>query len=275
MLAVLTRTAVAITPAALHALVRRDAQTERARERSVRPGNLAALVPPVPRRRRARPASAAAAGVRSPPRSALLRVRAVPWAAPAPEFSRQAVIYSDAVMPATRPRFGIRLGTWMTARLPIPASSADPGQIELVLSRTVHGTRRVLPAGTLLFCEKRLNGATRRMELIAVQGITPGGKQFRLRGRVFDTARIPGLSGVVSVDAARMLRRSAGRGVLAAGSAAVGSLLGQNGAGAAAAGAATETMLSDSGRMISGRARRAHLIDVAPQPVLIRVEATF
>ena len=265
--------AAAITPAALHALARRDEQAERLRARFVRPGDLAALAPPAPRPRSA-PRVSATARRHAGRRHVVLHVRDVPrdplWAG-----SPQAVIYSDAVAPDRRHPFGIRLGTWMHARLPTRASSADPGRVELVLSRTVHGRYRRLPAGTLLFCVKRLSGATQRMEMIAVQGITPGGREFRLRGRVFDTARVPGLAGVVTVDAVRMLRRSAGQGVLAAGGTAVGSLLGGTGAAAAAAGAATGSLFSDAGRAISGATRRMRLIDVAPQPVLIRVEATF
>ncbi len=272
-LTALVPAAAAITPAALHALVRRDEQAERVRARLVRPGDLAALAPPAPRPRRV-PRAPAAARRRAKTFPSVLHVRDVPgdppWAA-----SPQPVIYSDAVVSGRRHRFGIRLGTWMHARLPARASSADPGRVELVLSRTVHGRHRRLPAGTLLFCVKRLSGATQRMEMVAVQGITPGGREFRLRGRVFDTARVPGLAGVVTVDAVRMLRRSAGQGVLAAGSTAVGSLLGGTGAAAAAAGAATGSLLSDAGRAIGGSTRRVPIIDVAPQPVLIRVAATF
>ena len=265
--------AAAITPAALHALVRRAEQAERLRARLVRPGDLADLAPPAPRPRHA-PRVSAAAHRRARRQHAPVRVRDVAED-PSRAASAPAVIYADAVAPDRRHRFGIRLGTWMHARLPTRASSADPGRVELVLSRTVHGRQRRLPAGTLLFCVKRLSGATQRMEMIAVQGITPAGREFRLRGRVFDTARVPGLAGVVTVDAVRMLRHSAGQGVLAAGGTAVGSLLGGTGAAAAAAGAATGSLFRAAGRTIGGATRRAHFIDVAPQPVLIRVEATF
>ena len=272
-LAALTPTASAITPAALHALVRAQMAARHARARSVQPGNLAALVPPGPGRRMRPGAAGDAAGA--------LRVRlprAVPTVlGPAPAFAAaRPAIYSDAVMPDRRHPFGIRLGTWMRAQLPTRISSADPGLVELRLSRTVHGVRRRLPAGTLLFCAQRLSDTAQRLELTALKGITPGGFEFWLRGRVFDTARIPGLSGVVTVDTVRLLRGSIGAGVLAAGGTAVGGLLGQSGTAAAAAGAAGGSLLNTAGRVIGPATRRRRsIIYVAPQPVLIRVSAEF
>lgn len=273
-LAALTRTASAITPAALHALVRAQVTAGYVRARSVQPGNLAALLPPGPERSlRPGPAMDAAGPARVWPRRT---APAVLGPAPASAAAVRPAIYSDAVMPDRRHPFGIRLGTWMRAQLPTRISSADPGLVELRLSRTVHGARRQLPAGTLLFCAQRLSDTARRLELTALKGITPGGFEFRLRGRVFDTTRIPGLSGIVTVDTVRLLRGSVGAGVLAAGGTAVGGLLGQSGAAAAAAGAAGGSLLNTAGRVIAPATRwRRSIIYVAPQPVLIRVSAEF
>lgn len=195
-----------------------------------------------------------------------------------PEHGSVAVrptLYVDAVAPRPRSAFGIRLGTWMPALLRTRISSADPGFVELVVSRTVRGRYRPLPAGTLLFCRKRLDRAARRMEMMAVKGITPDGREFVLRGRVFDGARIPGLPGVVVRSTGRMLRRSAAHGVLAAGSAAAAGLLGAGGATAAGEAAAGDSLLGDAGQVIAPAVRNRFTIYVAAQPVLVRVGVTF
>ncbi len=265
--------AAAITPAQLHALVRAAAAVNQARARRLHPGDLAALLPPASGERtggevshempRSQPGALPRNPVPAPKRMARL-------AAPA----RQ-TLYSDAVMPDRRHPFGIRLGTWVQARLPTRVSSVDPGLVELVVSRAVHGSWQTLAAGTLLFCRQELNSAARRLELLAVKGITPSGLEFRMQGRVFDTARIPGLAGMMTRDPAGILRRSASAGALAAGGNAVGGLVAQGGAGATAAAAAGGSLLSAAGRWIGPADRRRSIIYVAPQPVLVRVTATF
>jgi len=270
--ALLPAMAFAITPDELRQLVRQDEQIERARAARVQSAEPDALIPDRP--------AAAPRSVR-PPQPARYNgsVRWPPAASggllPGAGAGSAAPIFSDAVAIDATHAFGIRLGTWMRARLAKHTSSAEPGLAELVLTHEVAGDHRTLPAGTLLFARTQINGATQRMEMLVEKGITPDGREFRLKGLVFDPQKTSGLDGIVTADHARMVRRGTGKGMLAAGGAAVSVLFGNSGPAGAAAGAATNSILNDTGRLVDRSTQQTLTIYVAPQPVLIRVEATF
>ncbi len=103
----------------------------------------------------------------------------------------------DASKPRSQ-RFGIRLGTWITARLPREANSADSGLTEIRVTEPVTGDRRTLPAGTIVFADKRFNSGTRRLDLIVRRGLLPDGEEFKMHGLVHDRRRQAGLPGHVA-----------------------------------------------------------------------------
>lgn len=182
------------------------------------------------------------------------------------------VIFSDSVK-ATH-EFGIRLGQWMEATLDRNSSSAEPGMIELQLTKDVQGDKRVLRAGTLIYVSKTLNGGTKRLELMTVKGITPDGYEFAVKGQVFDTQKVSGLNGIMVLDKEQVAKNSITSGALSAVSAVGRSVLPTNPAAAALRGA-TETALSDTDQVTQFNNAQRAVIYVSPQPLLIRIDEKF
>lgn len=182
-------------------------------------------------------------------------------------------IVSDAVAADIR-AYGIRLGTWFEATIDRNISSAEPGLVEITLVSDVIGDKRTLNAGTKLFAEKQFNSATKRLELVVVKGITPRGQEFKMAGLVFDTSKNSGLPGIVNADTDKTIKRGAGKGLLAAAGAAARSVGGSNPVGAAA-GAASDSVLQDQSNVVEQTTDQKLTIYVSPQPLLVRVEATF
>jgi hypothetical protein len=184
----------------------------------------------------------------------------------------KSIIVSDAV--TVKMNWGIRLGTWIEARLDRNISSAEPGSVELTTTRDVIGDKRTLQSGTTLFAEKTLNAATKRMELTVKRGITPDGKEFTVRGIVFDPTRISGLAGIYQVDEKGIVEHGASKGLMAGINSAVRSTAGSTPIGAAASGV-TDSVMRDSERGVEYNTAPAATIYVAPQSLLIRVEEKF
>lgn len=179
---------------------------------------------------------------------------------------------SDAVSTDIK-AFGIRLGTWMPASLSRSTSSAEPGTVELTLSADVNGDKRTLPAGSLLFAAKNLNSSTKRMEMLITHGITPSGQEFKMRGIVFDPQKISGLSGIFVVDDKNIVKHGTQKGVTAAVGAVAKTFTGSP--IAAAGGAATESVMSDTGAAMEYNNAPTAVIYVSPQSLIIRVEERF
>ena len=182
------------------------------------------------------------------------------------------VIFSDSVK-ATH-EFGVRLGQWMEATLDRNSSSAEPGMIELRLTKDVQGHKRVLGAGTMIYASKTLNGGTKRMELMTVKGITLDGLEFAVKGQVFDIQKVSGLNGIMVFDKEQVAKNSLTSGALSAVSAIGRSVMATNPAGAALRGA-TETALTDTDKVTQFNNAQREVIYVSPQPLLIRVDEKF
>jgi hypothetical protein len=182
------------------------------------------------------------------------------------------VIFSDSVN-ATH-QFGIRLGQWMEATLDRNSSNAEPGMIELRLSKDVAGDKRTLDAGTLIYASKILNGGTKRLELTTVKGITPDGHEFIVKGQVFDIQKVSGLNGIMVLDKEQIAKHSLTSGALSAVSAAGRAVLPTNPAASALRGA-TESALTDTDRVTEYNNAQRAVIYVSPQPLLIRIDEKF
>lgn len=197
--------------------------------------------------------------------------------APAEEFlvspvPAQQTIVSDAI--AKSNAFGIRLGTWMDGKINRNTSSAEPGLVEILLTTDVIGDRKTLRAGTILFAQKQLNAATKRLEMLVVKGITPDGEEFKLTGLVFDTVKVSGLSGIVDVDNDKTMKRGASKGLLAAVGAATKASVGSTPLGSAAE-ATADSVLQDQRNVVEQTTSQQLTIYVGPQPLLIRVDQSF
>lgn len=278
----------AITPEELRALTNDAEQQQRARDGRLKSDELSKLVPqPKQQEERAATAPANARSTKydtpapSSPRDgafssapeARRALTSVGGKAPASTLGTSGgAIFSDAVVVDNKRIFGVRLGTWMEARINRDTTSAEPGLVELTVTSDVVGDKKTLPSGTLLFAQKQLNSATKRMELKVQKGITPKGLEFQMNGQIYDTLRVSGLQGIISGDTDASIKRGASKGALAAVSAAARSIPGPL---SQAGGAAVDSVANDAGRVIDETTEQRLTIYVASQPVLIRVEDTF
>lgn len=181
---------------------------------------------------------------------------------------------TDADSPDQTRVFGIRIGTWIAGELRRPASSAEPGLIEIYTSKAVRGDKKVLPPGSTLFAESTYNPGTKKQDFLVEKGITPQGREFLMRGLVFDLNKTAGLIGTVTTDSGMIVERSTSKGALAAGGAVAEQLAGDNLVGAAGK-AAAESLLEDSSEAVERSKTLKQTIRTVPQKLLIRVEETF
>lgn len=279
--------AQAVSPDDLRALNSEATAEQRARDARIKSGDLNSLVPAD-----SRPAAAAPRSTKYSRPAPAAATPAVSAPTPTPATTGQDgqqgdqyippprpagtnnPIYSDAVGVDGKKPFGVRLGTWFTANLNRNISNAEPGSAELVLSQDVLGDHKTLPAGTILFATKQINGATKRMELMVQRGITPDGKEFTAKAIVYDTQKVSGLTGIISGDSDAIAERGVNKGLLAAAGAAAKSVAGTTVVGQAGS-AATQSVLQDTSRVVDAANMPTITIYVAPQPVMVRVEETF
>jgi len=180
----------------------------------------------------------------------------------------------DAPMPDETRVFGIRIGTWIKGELRRPANSSEPGLVEIYTTEAIRGDRKVLPIGSILFAEKTYNAGTKKQDFLVEKGITPQGREFKIKGLVFDLNQTAGLDGIVSTDSEMIVERSGSKGALAAGGAVADQLAGNSLVGAASS-AAAESLLEDSAEAVTRSKTLKQNIRTRPQTLLIRVEETF
>ncbi|MHB8388817.1 MAG: TrbI/VirB10 family protein [Acidobacteriaceae bacterium] len=264
-----------ITPDAL-----RDLAAQQAHDRAVRAGELDTAAPqtalPASRREPGAPATTRSVKYDAPvPRTPTGAPGAgdgrSDWPASAEVTAPQGAIVSDAV--TIHNVYGIHMGTWMHGVLRRDVSSADPGLVEIRLTRPVIGDRQVLPAGTRFFARQALNDATKRLELFIEKGITPDGHEFVVQGIVYDLQRVSGLPGILTVNKHNLVRHGAEKGLAALVGGAANSL-GSSSPFASAGAAATQTMLNDTNPAINYTATTS-VIYVSPQRLEIQVDADF
>jgi len=184
------------------------------------------------------------------------------------------VTYSDAVEPDNKQYFGIRRGTWIKAELRRDINNAEPGDVELYLSQEIYGTKHTLPADTQLFANKGLNTATQRLDMLTTYAITPSGREFVLKARIYDTFKVSGLVGIIDADDSKIAMSGAtasltalGTGVLkeVGGGSVVGNALSKGG----------QSIINDQSNASKLETDQQVTIFVAPQSILLRVEETF
>ncbi len=184
------------------------------------------------------------------------------------------VTYSDAVEPDNKKYYGIRRGTWIKAELRRDINNAEPGDVELYLSQEIYGTKHTLPLDTQLFANKGLNTATQRLDMLTTYAITPSGREFVLKARIYDTFKVSGLVGIIDADDSKIAERGAtsslaalGTGVLneIGGGSVVGNALSKGG----------QSIINDQNNASKLETQQQITIFVAPQSILLRVEETF
>lgn len=188
--------------------------------------------------------------------------------------SSRDTVFTDAVEPDTKRHYGIRRGTWIKGELRRNINNAEPGDVELYLSQEVHGDKKSLPVDTQLFAAKALNNATQRLDMITTYAITPKGREFELKARIYDTLKVSGLMGIIDADESKIVERGATQGLAALGTSVLSEVGTESaiGRGLAKGG---QSMINDSQRASQLDTQQQITIFVAPQPILLRVEETF
>lgn len=182
--------------------------------------------------------------------------------------------FVDAVMPSNKRYYGIRRGAWLNGEILRDVNSSEPGDVEIYITREIHGDKRTLPVGTVIFANKAFNSATNRLDFLVTYAIAPNGREFELRARVYDSQKVSGLDGIIDADEGKIVSQGVTAGMSAFGTSLLGEVSGNNPVGNA---------LSSSGKSVIGNASRAAevgtdnqiTIYVAPQQLLLRVESTF
>ena len=192
---------------------------------------------------------------------------------PPPRLDTASSTQSQVFTPETR-RFGITLGSWFRANLERQITNADNGQVEVTLAEDVPGSLRTLPAGTVLFGQKSFNQVSQRLDISLSQGITPAGEEFALVASVYDHTKVSGLVGSIQRQRDAEVRSSAAKGALTTAQALLSTSLETAGVGAIAEGVGQvgDELLDHERQFIR---EPAVLIQVSPQPVLVRVNQTF
>jgi hypothetical protein len=224
-------------------------------------------------RTRSNPADVPAPGPGTPPVRRQPRRTDPDIYIPPPRLDTASTTQSQVFAQETR-RFGITLGTWFRANLERRITNADNGQVEVTLAEDVPGNSRTLPAGTVLFGQKTFNQASQRLDISLSQGITPAGEEFSLVASVYDHTKVSGLAGSVQRQRDAEVRSAAAKRALTAAQALLSTSLDTAGAGELAEGVGQvgDELLDNERRLVR---EPAVLIQVSPQPVLVRVNQTF
>ena len=184
------------------------------------------------------------------------------------------VTYSDAVEPDNKKYFGIRRGTWIKADLRRDINNAEPGDVELYLAQEIYGTKHTLPVDTQLFADKGLNTATQRLDMLTTYAITPSGREFVLKARIYDMSKVSGLVGIIDADDSKIAMRGATSTLAALGT----GVLNEVGSGSVVGNALSnggQSIISDQKNASQLETQQQITIFVAPQSILLRVEETF
>ena len=192
---------------------------------------------------------------------------------PPPRIDTESTTHSQVYAAQSR-GYGIVIGTWFKAHIDRRVTNADNGQVEVVLDEAVVGKYKTLPAGATLFGQKSFNQASQRLDLSLSNGITPAGVEFDFSATVYDSSKVSGLSGSVVRQRGEEVQSAASRGALASARTIMSATVDTAAAGAIAdgVGQAGDELLNNERQLI--RQPRV-LIQVSPQPVLVRVNQTF
>lgn len=283
----------AITPDEVRAIDDEASRTQKAKAARVIPGNVDQLLPAPPSTTNMAPTPPSPAPVRASKYAPAVSTVTAPDTARttsthsetilmqpsgyASQATTRVIAPTDAIRTEgatanVKKYFGIPFGTWVHVSLNRNVSNAESGQVELTLVDDVAGTRRTLPAGTLLYAEKTYNQGTKRLDCHLMRGITPHGYEFTINGLCYDGHRVAGLNGIVNINEQAMANKGFQRGALSALRAAAGQVPGAGGIAAQGIQGAADSVINDSSQVSDQAAAPAYTIYVSPQTLLIRVD---
>lgn len=184
-------------------------------------------------------------------------------------------IKTDAVV-ISQKKYGIRMGTWISASLLRSTSNSDPGLIEVVLTEDVVGDVKTLEKGTILFADKFYNYGTSRLDMHAIKAITPSGYEMDVSGLVYDTQRTAGLLGIVTGNMlSESVKSGMSAGLINVSRAAVKNFAKDGSMAGAMTEAAADSIIDDKEAVLTLNQIQPYTIRVAAQDILIRIEETF
>ena len=178
----------------------------------------------------------------------------------------------SGVIQQDKNKFGVPIGTWVEAELLRSVSSAETGLIEYMTLTDIQGRYQVFPAGTVLFAEKSINEAERRLESITVTARLPNNDEVEgVSFRVYSLDRTAGLSGRLLRDRQNeLVAASKTAGLDAVSSAAISS---SNGAIGTAVNSVKGNLTAIEQRYSQGPKKA--IIKVTPQKVLLKLTKKF
>ena len=168
--------------------------------------------------------------------------------------------------------FGVPVNTWVVVSLVRNITNADIGTVELVLDRDILGEFDTLPAGTVFLSKPFFNEGTRRLDLVAIGGRTPDGREFELKAVAYDMGGRSGIAGVLLRDRSDEMKEAVADSVVDLGKGALqlatpNSLLGQ------AVGNTGEALISNENQ--ARRQSEKGIILVSSQQIKLKVEHAF
>lgn len=170
--------------------------------------------------------------------------------------------------------FGISFGTWASAELVRSVTNADVGEVEIVLSGTLQGRAKALPAQTILYGNKSFNVGTNRLDVRITRGITPDGEEIELSATVYaDDKAFSGLSGVLLRNREKEFDSIAKNAALQTASVAFNQATPDNSLMGAAYDSVTQQALTNEKRYL--RQQEGAVIKVFPQSLYIRIDKSF
>ena len=170
----------------------------------------------------------------------------------------------------SKPKFGVRAGTWARVFLPRSVSSSEPANIELELVEEIEGRHKNVPAGTIFFTKHRINPATQRLDMQAVLMVLPDGSEYSISATIHSSGMTAGLAGAVITHTNKVASTAVKRNILDS----TAQVIAQNGnpAAAIAGNVATEVLDAQENALPT---RPGYSVQVASQEGLIRFGRSF
>ena len=170
----------------------------------------------------------------------------------------------------SKPKFGVRAGTWAKVFLPRSVSSSEPANIELELIEEIEGRHKNVPVGTIFFTKHRINPATQRLDMQAVLMVLPDGSEYSISATIHSSGMTAGLGGAVITHTDKVASTAVKRNVLDS----TAQVIARNGnpAAAIAGNVATEVLDVQENAL---PVRPEYSVQVASQEGLIRFGRSF
>jgi hypothetical protein len=136
-----------------------------------------------------------------------------------------ASVFSETNKDTSSVEYGIRKGTWAMVETTRRVSSADHGEVELVLLEPLRGKYKDIPTGTILFASKSFNSGTRKLTIQVTNALPMDSEsEIKFSAYGYDLNREAGLAGQIVRDRSAEVDSAVAQGAIAALGSAVSSV---------------------------------------------------